>query len=580
MLFIGKLPITPVLLVDALLFLGGLLLLYRRKKGAPGKGRWLILPAYFLQLFLLLLVFPLRPEGIIVHFSGPGVEQAKVIPVVDGKAAYSKQQVLDVQRQRHVLPPVNLLRFKDKPRDFLFDFGEHHDGLAVTEIEFFTTFLSRQMAVIRIPGGASGEFIRPLHNTEGLTPGETSAQEPLLRVTPHDVFLLQMTDRLAGYPSWPDLLLRAALWACSSTLVAGLIVLLPSVARLALRHARNQQRTALTTTAYYGFSAFIICLSLATVLLMAEFTIRFLTRDVLSTASRSIFYYNRSYKLFANELNSHKFRGKDFHVKDDRKFRIVVMGDSITYGQGVYPYTLRYTDLIEQRLNAAYPDTPFEVINLGICGQNVPDHIRFLHFVGQLHPDFIVYQWFINDMDFMSSPADMMPPRLLKSRYVDEELNNHSALYFLMQKGWQQLCVKNGRVKSYDRHIVDLLGDESAPAARTADTRLSELIAGIKAIGKPGAMILFPHAAFPVSKYPFAFMHERVARLCQQKNIPCLDLRQDYAPYDNQLSALWANKYDPHPGPLAQDIAAKSIIGRFGETWHKQAMAKLKEKHS
>ena len=578
MFFIGKLPLALVLFVDALLFLGGLWL-YRRKKGESGKAGWHVLPAYFLQLFLLLLVLPLRPEGFVIHLSGPGVAKAKIIPVIDGKAAYAKQQVLDVGRQRDALPPVYLLHFKNAPRDFLVDFGEHHDGLAVSQIEFFTTFLSHPIPIIQIHGSATNDFIRPLHASQGESTAETAAKGHLRSVTPHDVFLLQMADKLADYPIWPELIRRAVLWASLSTLVAALVLLLPRTASLALRHARNQQRTVISATAYFGFSAFIISLSLLTVLVIAEFGFRFLTRDVLSTAARSSYFYNRSYKLFANELNSHKFRGKDFQWSADRKCRIVVMGDSITYGQGVYPHTLRYTELAEQRLNAAYPDTAFEVINLGICGQNVPDHIRFLHFVRQLHPDFILYQWFINDMDFMSSPADMMPPRLVKSRYADEELNNHSALYFLVQKGWQQLCVKNGRVKSYDRHIVDLLGDESAPAARTANTRLSELIDGIKAIGKPGAVVLFPHAAFPIDRHPFAFMHERVARICRQMDIPCLDLRQDYAPYDNRLPALWANKYDPHPGPLAQDIAAKSIISRFGAIWHKQAQEKLTGKH-
>lgn len=282
------------------------------------------------------------------------------------------------------------------------------------------------------------------------------------------------------------------------------------------------------------------------------------------------YFYNKSYKLFVKERNSLKFRGKEFALKKDKKFRIVVIGDSITYGQGGYPYTLRYTDQLELRLNATLPEQGVEVINLGVCGQDLPQHIRILPLVKELHPDFVLYQWFINDMDFMSQVAAVKAPRLLKNRQWHTKLLNTSALYCLLQNGWRQLIIHRGMIKEYDRHIIDLFADGNSSPATTANTRLVQLLDRIAGMGVPYGVVLFPHAAYPIQGYPFAFMHERIMKICADRGIPCLDLRKEYAAFDDHLESLWANRLDPHPSALAHEIAAKRLIDFYGSTWRQQ----------
>lgn len=578
MFFLGKLNITVVLLGDLLLFLAILWATVRSRSHTGRPSRLCLLLVYFLQLAVLLIFVPLRPEGCTIQLSNYSASAVNVIPVVDGKALYSKQLKLKVEAGRKTLPSINLLRFKERPRDLLFDFGQKHDDFTVAEIEFFTTFLSYRLPVVRISGAATAEFFKPLHQAQDEDHAEAASKAHLRKVSHPRIFLFRQTDELSRHFVWQELLRRSVLWAMSCTLLLGMVSVLPAVVRLALRHAQRRERTLSSASAYYGFSALVICISLSGILLVAEFGVRFAFRDVLSTASGINYFYNHSYSRFASERNSQKFRGKDFHLDGSGKFRIVVIGDSITYGQGVYPYTLRYTDLTEKMLNAAFPDQPMEVINLGICGQDLPEHIRFLYYVKQLHPDFVLYQWFINDMDFSGPIGEMMAPRLVKNRHWHEWLIDHSAIYFLLQRGWQQVCLKNGRIKSYDQHIIDLFKNDNSPASNKAGTRLVQLLEGIKAIGKPCGVVLFPHAAFPIHNYPFAFMHERIARLCSDQKTPCLDLRATYASFDNQLPSLWANRFDPHPSALAHDLAAKSIVAFFGPTWRQLATEKQREK--
>jgi hypothetical protein len=67
-------------------------------------------------------------------------------------------------------------------------------------------------------------------------------------------------------------------------------------------------------------------------------------------------------------VNSLGFMDKerDF-IKPPNTFRIVLIGDSVAQGQGV-PRQARFSNLIENQLNAQYPSRGHEVINLAISG--------------------------------------------------------------------------------------------------------------------------------------------------------------------------------------------------------------------
>jgi len=69
-------------------------------------------------------------------------------------------------------------------------------------------------------------------------------------------------------------------------------------------------------------------------------------------------------------VNRWGFRGNDFQDRDAEgwdTFRIMVLGDSITAGQGVAEED-RFTEVLERALRQKYPDVKLEVINLGVQG--------------------------------------------------------------------------------------------------------------------------------------------------------------------------------------------------------------------
>lgn len=75
------------------------------------------------------------------------------------------------------------------------------------------------------------------------------------------------------------------------------------------------------------------------VLLLAVFELgaRWYFRDVLSTSHGRDYFYQKNHELFRAEKNGFGLRGAPIRAKDARTYRVVVLGDSLTWGQGSIP---------------------------------------------------------------------------------------------------------------------------------------------------------------------------------------------------------------------------------------------------
>jgi lysophospholipase L1-like esterase len=84
--------------------------------------------------------------------------------------------------------------------------------------------------------------------------------------------------------------------------------------------------------------------------------------------------------------------------KGPRTFRILVLGDSVTFGHGsIYEHTYPY--LVEQRLKAWRPDVDWQVWNAAVPGYNTRQELAQLVEIGdRIQPDLVVVGFFDNDL--------------------------------------------------------------------------------------------------------------------------------------------------------------------------------------
>lgn len=306
--------------------------------------------------------------------------------------------------------------------------------------------------------------------------------------------------------------------------------------------------------------------------LCIEWGLRFYYRDVLSTADGTSFFSLRSQHLFNAELNTWRFRGKQFDEVPDERYRLVVTGDSFTYGQGTYPAAKRFTERMDVFLNNKNKRPNIEVVNIGVCGFDLTNHFKFLHFVDAIKPDYVLYQWYVNDMVYRHNPSKYLPLSLIKNKSIHTWLWQHSALYYMVQRWYGSYQLKMGSKVSYQQYLINLLGDPEGKAAQNAKRVLVKLIDHYKDNSTPFGIVLFPSFYGPMDQYKLGFLHKQVLEVCAEKGIECLDLRNKYSAVDNKK--LWANDFDPHPSSLAHEIAADAIDEFFGPFWIGEAKKK------
>ncbi|HEX4914173.1 MAG TPA: GDSL-type esterase/lipase family protein [Vicinamibacterales bacterium] len=98
-------------------------------------------------------------------------------------------------------------------------------------------------------------------------------------------------------------------------------------------------------------------------------------------------------------INSLGFRDhREYSLaKPPGTFRILVLGDSVTFGHGAL-YETTYPYLLEQQLRAWRPDVKWEVWNLGVPGYNTAQELAYLQLVEERYaPDLVVVGFFPND---------------------------------------------------------------------------------------------------------------------------------------------------------------------------------------
>jgi lysophospholipase L1-like esterase len=102
---------------------------------------------------------------------------------------------------------------------------------------------------------------------------------------------------------------------------------------------------------------------------------------------------------FRVQLNSLGFRGPEVPEKSQTEYRILAIGDSMVYGQGLKDEQLMTTRL-QNNLENLRPLCHVRVINMGIRAYQTNQELALLKKVGlALKPDLVILFFYLNDFD-------------------------------------------------------------------------------------------------------------------------------------------------------------------------------------
>jgi len=244
-------------------------------------------------------------------------------------------------------------------------------------------------------------------------------------------------------------------------------------------------------------------------------------------------------------------RTSEFGAKQPNSFRIAIVGDSLTYGDGVearHTYSAFLQRLLEQ-------DYAVEVLNLGSDGMQSEDvRNRVLEFLPRLQPDLVIYGVCHNDFlpagvgQYAVNDAFALPlPDSLK-----RELASRSRLIRLMSDGYNAALMRAGyRADFFDDILKDFRNYQGRFAADTAAMNAYVLSQGLP-----------PVVALVLDQFPLENSRGHAITLAAERHLAAagmtvLDTEPYYRRYDGQNLAV--SRWEGHPNEIAHGIWARML---------------------
>jgi lysophospholipase L1-like esterase len=255
-------------------------------------------------------------------------------------------------------------------------------------------------------------------------------------------------------------------------------------------------------------------------------------------------------------INAEGWRGPDFSVeKPAGAYRIVILGDSFTFGEGT-PDALVYPARLGEMLRERRADGRWiEVVNLGFPGEDVRDALAtYRRYARRLAPDFVVLQWNTNDFPSVRVQRDHL--RLIGVRYR-EVYANAEALRWSRLLGFAYTRLRTWQLSrelvATTRGEVETRRDAFAAIGRLRHLAVQDR-AGFAVLGFP-ELVRF-------EAYPYAALLELLREYCARQRIPLVDLLPALSAHRDR--ELWVHETDHHPNATAHAIAARELAAELG----------------
>lgn len=246
------------------------------------------------------------------------------------------------------------------------------------------------------------------------------------------------------------------------------------------------------------------------------------------------------------EINSRGLRDREIpHERTPDTLRILMLGDSLTFGWGV-----RFEETTSKRLERLLTEAgrPAEVINAGVGNYNTAMEVEYFLTEGYKYsPDIVVLNYFINDAEPLPSYG-----------HAGWVARNSYAYAFL--SGRLDMLMRTFQDQKDWRGYYSGLYNDEAPGWATARERIEALARYCEEHGIKLLIVHYPELR-QLQDYPFADVERRLRAEADRLGAPYLDLLESVR--EVEPSRLWVTVPDPHPNGYANELFADALYNKI-----------------
>ncbi len=263
-----------------------------------------------------------------------------------------------------------------------------------------------------------------------------------------------------------------------------------------------------------------------------------------------------------NELG---LREDSFLPKSDQLFRILCLGDSVTFGSGV-PTENTFPRVLESRLQArATPSIKIDVINAGVAGYSFQNIVAFAeNLITRLQPEVVIYTFVENDLDdsYSAGPGGALIEMDLLKPPDSSFINDEFALRWRQRNPSRQKNNSKFAIYKLATNIINPFPDNFLPLINGTEPesqrrwqQFEKRMQTLKTLceSQGAKLALFQFGMRNRSELTHRFLQ----RLCENNSLPFASTLPLFS--TGTYAALYSLVYDPHPNTEAHRLIAERL---------------------
>lgn len=241
--------------------------------------------------------------------------------------------------------------------------------------------------------------------------------------------------------------------------------------------------------------------------------------------------------------------------------RVVVIGDSFTYGEGV-PKQRAFPETMQHYADWFGTPGAWQILNFGFIGQDFPGlYTDSFRTALRADPDILLYVWLPND----TPRGSLQMPEILESAaYFNSRGYVQSLDGLPLSRLLHVIAIKRRINAATIRWYQDLNGPRNKQGMREMRGFIRSMKQECDAAGVEFRVALFPMLFGGPGRYDLAAQHAYIAGLLKSMGVPVLDLAP--AVLDRPAARLYVHSANFHPNVIAHRNAARALANDLGLT--------------